>query len=148
VDCIPSGAAVHLRGHRQFAGQGSGQGPPGSSRTALALLAHGHWGPVLVRAPCGGTSFAATCTGSWRVYSRGYPVLRHGWSQQRTLVQEMVASIMMPACSLGIIARPPQMGWTAGLVSLLTLVGVSFTFGRAGKGHSAREFLLHLGYNP
>jgi uncharacterized protein len=40
-----------------------------------------------------------------------------------------------------------QLGWTWGLVSLLILVGVIFTFARAWTGTVVASFLLHLGYN-
>jgi membrane protease YdiL (CAAX protease family) len=40
-----------------------------------------------------------------------------------------------------------QLGWTWGLVSLLTLVGVILTFARAWTGTVLASFLLHLGYN-
>ena len=40
-----------------------------------------------------------------------------------------------------------QLGWTWGLVGLLTLVGVIFTFARARSGTVVASFLLHLGYN-
>ncbi len=40
-----------------------------------------------------------------------------------------------------------QLGWTWGLVALLTLVGVIFTFARARSGTVVASFLLHLGYN-
>ena len=40
-----------------------------------------------------------------------------------------------------------QLGWTWGLVSLLILVGVIFTFVRAWTGTVLASFLLHLGYN-
>jgi membrane protease YdiL (CAAX protease family) len=40
-----------------------------------------------------------------------------------------------------------QLGWTWGLVGLLTLVGVIFTFARARAGTVVASFLLHLGYN-
>jgi membrane protease YdiL (CAAX protease family) len=40
-----------------------------------------------------------------------------------------------------------QLGWTWGLVGLLTLVGVIFTFARAWTGTVVASFLLHLGYN-
>ena len=41
----------------------------------------------------------------------------------------------------------PQLGWTWGLVSLLSFVGVIFTFARARTGTVVASFLLHLGYN-
>jgi membrane protease YdiL (CAAX protease family) len=40
-----------------------------------------------------------------------------------------------------------QLGWSWGLVALLTLVGVIFTFVRARTGTVVASFLLHLGYN-
>ena len=40
-----------------------------------------------------------------------------------------------------------QLGWTWGLVVLLTLVGIIFTFARARTGTVVASFLLHLGYN-
>ncbi len=40
-----------------------------------------------------------------------------------------------------------QLGWNWGLVSLLTLVGVIFTFARATTGTVFASFLMHLGYN-
>jgi membrane protease YdiL (CAAX protease family) len=40
-----------------------------------------------------------------------------------------------------------QLGWTWGLVALLTLVGIIFTFARAWTGTVLASFLLHLGYN-
>jgi membrane protease YdiL (CAAX protease family) len=40
-----------------------------------------------------------------------------------------------------------QLGWNWGLVSLLTLVGVIFTFARASTGTVLASFLMHLGYN-
>jgi membrane protease YdiL (CAAX protease family) len=40
-----------------------------------------------------------------------------------------------------------QLGWTWGLVGLLTFVGVIFTFARAWTGTVLASFLLHLGYN-
>jgi membrane protease YdiL (CAAX protease family) len=40
-----------------------------------------------------------------------------------------------------------QLGWTWGLVLLLTFVGIVFTFARARTGTVLASFLLHLGYN-
>ncbi len=40
-----------------------------------------------------------------------------------------------------------QLGWTWGLVLLLSFVGVVFTFARARTGTVFASFLLHLGYN-
>jgi membrane protease YdiL (CAAX protease family) len=40
-----------------------------------------------------------------------------------------------------------QLGWTWGIVTLLMIVGVIFTFARAYTGTVLASFLLHLGYN-
>lgn len=40
-----------------------------------------------------------------------------------------------------------QLGWTWGIVLLLILVGIIFTFARARTGTVVASFLLHLGYN-
>jgi membrane protease YdiL (CAAX protease family) len=40
-----------------------------------------------------------------------------------------------------------QLGWTWGLVLLLTFVGMIFTFARARTGTVLASFLMHLGYN-
>ncbi|MDP9339972.1 MAG: CPBP family intramembrane metalloprotease [Acidobacteriota bacterium] len=40
-----------------------------------------------------------------------------------------------------------QLGWTWGLVILLTFVGMIFTFARARTGTVLASFLMHLGYN-
>ena len=45
------------------------------------------------------------------------------------------------------LMHAPQLGWTWGLVSLLSFVGVIFTFARARTGTVVASFLLHLGYN-
>ena len=58
----------------------------------------------------------------------------------------VAASIMITGTLFGLL-HAPQLGWTWGLVSLLTLVGVIFTFVRARTGTVVASFLLHLGYN-
>jgi membrane protease YdiL (CAAX protease family) len=40
-----------------------------------------------------------------------------------------------------------QLGWSWGIVGLLILVGMIFTFARAYTGTVLASFLLHLGYN-
>ena len=40
-----------------------------------------------------------------------------------------------------------QLGWTWGLVAMLSTVGIIFTFARARAGTVLASFLLHLGYN-
>jgi membrane protease YdiL (CAAX protease family) len=56
------------------------------------------------------------------------------------------AGIFITGLLFGLM-HAPQLGWTWGLVSLLILVGVIFTFARARTGTVVASFLLHLGYN-
>lgn len=58
----------------------------------------------------------------------------------------VVTSILVTGTLFGLM-HAPQLGYTWGLVSLLTLVGVIFTFARAWTGTVLASFLLHLGYN-
>ena len=58
----------------------------------------------------------------------------------------VATSILMTGMLFGLM-HAPQLGWTWGLVGLLTLVGVIFTFARAWTGTVLASFLLHLGYN-
>jgi membrane protease YdiL (CAAX protease family) len=55
-------------------------------------------------------------------------------------------SIFMTGTLFGLM-HAPQLGYTWGLVGLLTFVGVIFTFARAWTGTVVASFLLHLGYN-
>ncbi len=58
----------------------------------------------------------------------------------------VVTSILMTGTLFGLM-HAPQLGYTWGLVGLLTLVGVIFTFARAWTGTVFASFFLHLGYN-
>jgi len=58
-----------------------------------------------------------------------------------------VATSILTTGALFGLMHAPQLGWTWGLVSLLILVGVIFTFARAWTGTVFASFLLHLGYN-
>jgi membrane protease YdiL (CAAX protease family) len=58
----------------------------------------------------------------------------------------MGAAIFLTGVLFGLM-HAPQLGWTWGLVSLLSFVGVIFTFARARTGTVVASFLLHLGYN-
>jgi len=58
----------------------------------------------------------------------------------------VVTSILTTGAVFGLM-HAPQLGWTWGLVSLLILVGIIFTFARAWTGTVFASFLLHLGYN-
>jgi len=58
----------------------------------------------------------------------------------------VVTSILVTGALFGLM-HAPQLGWTWGLVGLLILVGIIFTFARAWTGTVFASFLLHLGYN-
>ena len=84
-----------------------------------------------------------------------YPVLARitaavlqffGIDSSRSIRAGVAASILMTGALFGLM-HAPQLGYTWGLVSLLTLVGVIFTFARAWTGTVLASFLLHLGYN-
>jgi len=84
-----------------------------------------------------------------------YPVLARiissvahffGMESPTALRTGVASSILLTGMLFGLL-HAPQLGWTLGLVSLLTLVGVIFTFVRAWTGTVLASFLLHLGYN-
>jgi membrane protease YdiL (CAAX protease family) len=84
-----------------------------------------------------------------------YPVLARitsavlqsfGMKSSSAIRTGVAASILMTGALFGLM-HAPQLGYTWGLVSLLTLVGVIFTFARAWTGTVLASFLLHLGYN-
>lgn len=84
-----------------------------------------------------------------------YPVLARifsaiaqffGMKSPTALRTGVTFSILVTGVLFGLL-HAPQLGWTLGLVSLLTLVGVIFTFVRAWTGTVFASFLLHLGYN-
>ena len=58
----------------------------------------------------------------------------------------VASSILVTGILFGLM-HGPQLGENWGLVSLLILVGVIFTFARAWTGTVVASFLLHLGYN-
>ena len=58
----------------------------------------------------------------------------------------VMTSILLTGTLFGLM-HAPQLGYTWGLVGLLTLVGVLFTFVRAWTGTVVASYLLHLGYN-
>ena len=58
----------------------------------------------------------------------------------------IAASIVVTGTVFGLM-HGAQLGWTWGLVTLLSLVGVIFTCARAWTGTVLASFLLHLGYN-
>jgi membrane protease YdiL (CAAX protease family) len=84
-----------------------------------------------------------------------YPVLARitsavlqffGMESSSAIRTGVATSILLTGTLFGLM-HAPQLGWTWGLVSLLTLVGVIFTFARAWTGTVLASFLLHLGYN-
>jgi membrane protease YdiL (CAAX protease family) len=84
-----------------------------------------------------------------------YPVLARiisaaaqflGMESPTALRTGVASSILVTGALFGLL-HAPQLGWTLGLVGLLTFVGVIFTFVRAWTGTVLASFLLHLGYN-
>jgi membrane protease YdiL (CAAX protease family) len=69
-----------------------------------------------------------------------------GADSARALRVGTTAGIFLTGILFGLM-HGAQLGWTWGLVGLLTLVGVIFTFARAWTGTVLASFLLHLGYN-
>jgi hypothetical protein len=84
-----------------------------------------------------------------------YPVLARiisavthffGLESSLALRTGVASSILLTGTLFGLM-HGPQLGGSPGLVMLLILVGVIFTFARAWTGTVFASFLLHLGYN-
>ena len=58
----------------------------------------------------------------------------------------MVPAVLLTGLLFGLM-HGTQLGWSWGIVGLLILVGVIFTFARAYTGTVVASYLLHLGYN-
>jgi membrane protease YdiL (CAAX protease family) len=58
----------------------------------------------------------------------------------------IIPGILLTGVLFGLM-HGSQLGWTWGIVGLLILVGIIFTFARAHTGTVLASFLLHLGYN-
>ena len=58
----------------------------------------------------------------------------------------IVPGILLTGVLFGLM-HGAQLAWTWGIVGLLILVGIIFTFARAHTGTVLASFLLHLGYN-
>jgi len=58
----------------------------------------------------------------------------------------IVPGILLTGVLFGLM-HGSQLGWSWGIVGLLILVGMIFTFARAYTGTVLASFLLHLGYN-
>lgn len=69
-----------------------------------------------------------------------------GLAPGKALRAGTMAGILTTGTAFGLL-HGAQLGWTWGLVSVLILVGVVFTFVRARTGTVFTSFLLHLGYN-
>src|SRR5262249_50299568 len=71
---------------------------------------------------------------------------RFGFDATSALRFGMGTAILLTGILFGLM-HGAQLAWTWGIVSLLILVGVVFTFARAQTGTVFASFLLHLGYN-
>ncbi|PYU58644.1 MAG: hypothetical protein DMG55_15995 [Acidobacteria bacterium] len=80
------------------------------------------------------------------IFIRSLPANNAGADPLRATRFGTLVGIFITGILFGLM-HGAQLGWTWGLVSLLTLVGVIFTFARAWTGTVLASFLLHLGYN-
>jgi uncharacterized protein len=71
---------------------------------------------------------------------------RLGMDSPRAVRFGMTSGILLTGFLFGLL-HGSQLGWNWSLVSLLTLVGIIFTFARATTGTVLASFLMHLGYN-
>jgi membrane protease YdiL (CAAX protease family) len=69
-----------------------------------------------------------------------------GVESGRAIHAGIVGSIVVTGVSFGLL-HGAQLAWTWGIVSLLILVGITFTYVRARTGTVFASFLMHLGYN-
>jgi membrane protease YdiL (CAAX protease family) len=58
----------------------------------------------------------------------------------------VLSSILLTGLSFGLL-HGVQLAWTWGIVSVLILVGITFTYVRARTGTVFASYLMHLGYN-
>jgi membrane protease YdiL (CAAX protease family) len=58
----------------------------------------------------------------------------------------VMSSIVLTGLSFGLL-HGVQLAWTWGIVSVLILVGITFTYVRARTGTVFASYLMHLGYN-
>ena len=64
----------------------------------------------------------------------------------RAIHAGVACSVVLTGVSFGLL-HGAQLAWTWGIVSLLILVGITFTYVRARTGTVFASFLMHLGYN-
>ena len=77
-------------------------------------------------------------------YSRA---ARHfGGNPEESFRTGSALSIVLTGGFFGLL-HGAQLGWTTGLVTMLVIVGVIFTYVRASTGTVLASFLMHLGYN-
>jgi len=69
-----------------------------------------------------------------------------GVEQGAALRSGIAGSVVLTGICFGTM-HGEQLGWTAGLVLILTIVGVIFTLVRARTGSVFASYLMHLGYN-
>ncbi len=69
-----------------------------------------------------------------------------GMDPARSVRFGITGGILVTGVLFGMV-HGAQLGWNWGLVSLLTTVGIIFTFARAKTGTVLASFLMHLGYN-
>ena len=72
--------------------------------------------------------------------------LRLGSGPEEAVKKGTWLGILLTGALFGLM-HGVQLGWTWGLVALLTAVGIIFTYARARAGTVLASFLLHLGYN-
>ena len=69
-----------------------------------------------------------------------------GAEATRAVDTGVVWSIVLTGVSFGLL-HGSQLAWTWGIVSLLIVVGITFTYVRARTGTVFASYLMHLGYN-
>lgn len=69
-----------------------------------------------------------------------------GQESEQALRNGRAVSIVITGCLFGMM-HGAQTGWTLGIVGMLSVVGIIFTYARARTGTVLASYLLHLGYN-
>ena len=69
-----------------------------------------------------------------------------GVDSAQALRSGIASSILVTGVSFGLL-HGFQLAWTWGIVSVLILVGITFTYVRARTGTVFASYLMHLGYN-
>jgi membrane protease YdiL (CAAX protease family) len=69
-----------------------------------------------------------------------------GVEANQAMRMSIASSVLLTGLLFGIL-HGAQLSWTWGIVSLLILVGITFTYVRARTGTVFASYLMHLGYN-